>query len=78
MKTAEMNHVRRKSLFKLEGLWKAFVLCFPQAEDMKKHRVCLESARRMPVQTGAGGPSAGYREPGSHAARNYTGILWRF
>lgn len=55
MKTAE-NHVRRKSLFKLEGLWKAFALRFPQVEDMKKHRVCLESAGRVPVRTGAWWP----------------------
>lgn len=35
---------------------KAFALCFPQAEDKKKHRVCLESAGRVPAWTGAWWP----------------------
>lgn len=56
---------------------KAFALCLPRAEDMKKHRVCLESAGRVLPGQVPGGPS-GHREPGSHAVRNYTGILWRF
>lgn len=35
---------------------KAFALCFPPAEDKKKHRVCLESAGRVPAWTGAWWP----------------------